>query len=73
MFSWNRGGLGDGAFRENDLDGLAEYLLTALRKLGSINKELKYSNWLKMIELKSKGIYDENQLKQDMKHFGLEA
>jgi hypothetical protein len=73
MYSWKRGGLGDGAFRENDLDGLTEFLLTALKNLGSINKELKYSNWLKMIELKSKGIYDEDQLKQDMKHFGLEA
>lgn len=73
MYTWKRGGLGDGPPRENDLDGLTEILLDAMKNLGSINKELKYSNWLKMIELKSKGLYDENQLRQDMNHFGLEA
>ncbi|MHC5079742.1 MAG: hypothetical protein ACYTHN_12030 [Planctomycetota bacterium] len=73
MFTWKRGDLSGWPQRENDYDGLAEFLLNTLRNLHSINKELKYSNWLKMIELKAKGLYDEAQLKQDLRHFGLES
>jgi len=73
MFSSRFGGNESSPFPDHDITALAEMLLKAIQDLGSIQKELKYSNWLKMIELKSKGLYDENQLRQDMNHFGLET
>ena len=73
MYSWKRSGFDDGSQQNSDIDGLVTILMKAIRDLGSINKELKYSNWLKMIELKANGLYDEDQLKQDLKHFGLES
>ena len=72
MYSFDRGGFGEGSFRGHDLDGLADLILNALKDLKSINKELKYSNWLKLIELKSQGLYDHKQLKEDVEHFGLD-
>ena len=56
----------------NDLAVFSELILQVLKDLGSINKELKYSNWLRVIELKSSGLYDECQMREDFKQFGLE-
>jgi hypothetical protein len=55
-----------------DLSAFVELVLQVLRDLHAIHKEVKYSNWLKLIELKSNGLYDECRMKDDFKHFGLE-
>jgi hypothetical protein len=68
---WNRPE--DGALPKNDLNVFAELVLQLLRHLGSINKELKYANYLRVIELKSAGLYDDDQLREDVKQFGLES
>jgi hypothetical protein len=73
MFSSRFGGNGGSPFPDPDFSGLADLLLKAIQDLGAMQKELKYSNWLKMIELKAKGLYDEDQLRKDLQHFGLES
>ncbi|GEM_PF-2633408 len=73
MYSFHRRDLDNGgSSRERDLEGLAEVLLTALKDIKSMGKELKYANWLKIIELKAQGLYDHKQLKEDLQHFDLD-
>lgn len=73
MLYSRRGGLEDSSSSNKDLGEFVEVIITALRDLRAMSKELKYSNWLKMIELKSQGLYDHQQMAEDFKHFGLEA
>jgi len=73
MLSFRRGGNDFNPGPESDISQLVEIMISAIRDLKSMSKELKYSNWLKMIELKSKGLYDHKQMAEDFKHFGLES
>ncbi len=57
----------------DDLDRFTELLIATLKDLHSINKELKYLSWLKMIELKSKGMYNDEQMIKDFKDFDLDG
>jgi hypothetical protein len=57
----------------SDLERFSEILIATLKDLHSINKELKYMSWLKMIELKSKGMYTDEQMIKDFKDFELDG
>jgi len=56
-----------------DLERFMEILIATLKDLHSMNKELKYLSWLKMIELKSKGMYTDEQMIKDFKDFELDG
>jgi hypothetical protein len=55
-----------------ELAVFAEVILQVLRDLASIRREIQYSNWLKVIELKSNGLYDDEKMRDDLKQFRLE-
>jgi hypothetical protein len=75
MYSFYRNSHGEtaGGSGNLDLDRFSELIIATLRDLHSVNKELKYLNWLKMIELKSKGIYTDEQMIKDFKDFELDG
>ena len=58
---------------QDQLERFTELVIATLKDMHSINKELKYLNWLKMVELKSKGIYSDEQMIKDFKDFELDG